>query len=109
VTDDEFWSLCDVRLPTADDPDPCFVFVGGSTGKDGRYGCVDRDTAHRRAWRMCVGDIPEGYWVGACVKNVRCVNPAHLRCDTPTNVLLANPNWRAGRSRKESRTEKAVS
>ena len=76
MTDEEFWNLCDVRLPTVDDPDPCYVFMGGSTGKDGRYGCADRDTAHRRAYRMCVGEIPRATGLGPYVKNVRCVNPA---------------------------------
>jgi hypothetical protein len=90
MTDDEFWNLVDVRLP-----DECWMFLGGSTGKDGRYGCVGgKVTAHRRAYELSTGEpIPDGFWVGACVKNPRCCNPEHLRCDTPKKVFLSNPNW----------------
>jgi hypothetical protein len=99
VTDEEFRNLVEVRLPS-DDDDPCWLFLG-STTKDGRYGRVERSaTAHRRAYELSTGEpIPEGYWVGHLCPNLLCVRPAHLICDIPKNVLLANPNWQRGHRR----------
>lgn len=54
----------------------------GYVSSDG-YGCLFRRAvgsrkAHRYAWELLVGDIPEGLTIDHLCLNKRCVNPDHM-------------------------------
>jgi len=58
----------------------CIEFVGGKIG--GGYGRVNfngqRFVAHRLAWELTNGPIPEGLFVLHKCDNPPCINPDHL-------------------------------
>ena len=58
----------------------CWVWVRG-VDRDG-YGYIGIDRkywrAHRAAYHLLVGPIPDGLVIDHLCKNTRCVNPAHL-------------------------------
>ena len=72
---ERFWSKVDVSAPNE-----CWEWTAGrnSTG----YGTfrIGRDMrgAHRVAYELSVGPIPEGLQIDHLCRNVTCVNPAHL-------------------------------
>jgi integrase len=78
------------------DPAGCWFFAGAPDG--GGYGrfSVGSTTfmAHRFAFSMHKGDIPDGMVIDHVCGNRRCVNPAHLECVTN------GENVRRGRSQR---------
>ena len=85
----EFWGLVDKS-------GSCWTWAGTVSGKG--YGYVRRDgrsqRAHRVAYEMVVGPIPEGLHLDHLCRNRLCVNPGHLEPVTNrTNALRGNsPN-----------------
>lgn len=92
---ERFWSKVDRR-----GPDDCWPWRGGTT--KGGYGCSASTTAHRIAYKLAVGPIPDGMEVhhtchtegctlhGDC-SHRRCCNPRHLQPVPPrANKQLSN-------------------
>lgn len=75
-----FWG----RLAGTDDPDGCWFFTG-CLDKDG-YGILKvggfHQRAHRVAWALTNGPIPDGLQVNHLCDHPPCANPTHLYAGT---------------------------
>lgn len=78
-------------------PNGCWPWMGprrrtpaglqyGSTQLDGRP-----EAAHRAAWRLLRGPIPDGMELDHLCRNTRCVNPMHLEPVTHQENVLRSP------------------
>lgn len=82
---DRFWS----KVDRSGGPDNCWPWL---PAKDpGSYGTFDQTRAHRVAYELLVGSIPEGLCLDHLCRHPVCVNPAHLEPVTHReNVLRGN-------------------
>jgi hypothetical protein len=73
------------------DPHACWGWRGAHFKQNG-YCCFSikcpdgkwrPTTAHRVAYELYAGEIPDGYWVDHDCRNHGCVNPAHLEAVPP--------------------------
>lgn len=76
----DFWA----KVDRSGGADACWPWIGSNNGA-GRvgYGHVQVEPgrwmgAHRRAYELLVGPIPEGMTLDHLCRNTLCVNPAHL-------------------------------
>jgi len=83
------------------DPDRCWNWTGlrNSNGY-GRSQITQAKRqlyrmAHRLAWELMVGPIPQGFALDHRCLNKLCCNPAHLECVT------MEENWRRGNRHRE--------
>ena len=91
---DRFWSKVDFSTP-----DGCWEWRGSVSHELG-YGEVwvqgKRQYAHRTAYEIVYGDIPEGEVVRHKCDNPRCVRPEHLlTCSQADNLYDARERGRA--------------
>lgn len=61
--------------------DGCHIWVGSRLPRG--YGHFGREYAHRFAYELANGPIPEGLQIDHLCRNPSCVNPAHLEAVTP--------------------------
>lgn len=97
-----FWSK--VRIP--DDQDACWLWAAGFDRKGyGTFWVDGRDVgAHRVAWELTNGAIPDGLWVLHGCDNPACVNPAHLWLGTSDdNVQDRNQKGRTAAGESNAR------
>lgn len=66
-----FWSKVDVRFPQS-----CWPWRAKTNEKG--YGCFDDEKAHRVAYKLLIGPIPEGAILRHHCDNPSCCNPKHL-------------------------------
>ena len=68
---------------------PCWLWLGSIAGGYGRYGKGPGTTmAHRIAWEMEHGPIPDGLELDHLCRVRRCVNPSHLELVTHRENVL---------------------
>ena len=75
VRKERFWDKVDMRAATE-----CWPWMGGRTGRG--YGTFWDDgmarAAHKVAYELSTGEVPEGKYVHHTCDNVLCMNPGHL-------------------------------
>ena len=67
--------------------DACWEWLGASTGRGGYGRTWTGARAHRVAYELAVGPIPDGLAVCHTCDNPPCCNPAHLRVGTQAENL----------------------
>lgn len=92
-----FWA----KVDKASSPSGCWLWIAGTSGGYGRFNIGGRvEGAHRVAWALRVGPLPDGMDVlHNCPggDNPRCVNPAHLFLGTQSDN--DRDMWAKGRAR----------
>lgn len=97
----------------------CWIWTGGGCGVgyggfawDARKGSEQRMPAHRAAWMLLVGPIPDGMTIDHTCNERRCVRPDHLQVVTMReNIRLAverRTTCRRGHERNEKNTRERV-
>jgi len=80
VRNERFWDKVDMRANDEDSTDQCWPWMGGRTGRG--YGTFWDDgmarAAHKVAYELSTGEVPDGKYVHHTCDNVLCMNPAHL-------------------------------
>ena len=85
-----------------DKSESCWLWTGGLVkGGYGQYNLEGRcRQAHRLAYELAVGPIPDGLVIDHLCKNPRCVNPEHLEPVTRGENVLRGVGPTAENARK---------
>lgn len=92
--EDRFWSRVEKT-------DGCWIWTGGCIKGYGAFWYEGRNVrAHRYAYELLVGPIPEGLTLDHLCRNKPCVNPAHLEPVTVGENVLRSEGITALHARK---------
>lgn len=88
---DRFW----IYAGDTSDAEACWVWEGTMRGGYGRlYDGTRQAAAHRFAYELLIGTIPEGLVLDHLCRNPPCVNPAHLEPVTSAeNIARGIPKY----------------
>lgn len=82
-----------------DDSGECWLWTGGKATGYGRvYWNGKQDGAHRVAYELLIGPIPDDAELDHLCRNSPCVNPAHLEPVTHTGNMERAPGWTGNRT-----------
>jgi hypothetical protein len=92
------WVPVDERLARlSHDEGECRIWHGSTSGR-GSYGQIRVDGvllyAHRVAWEVANGPIPEGMQVDHLCRQTLCIRPDHLEPVTPEENMRRSRGWR---------------
>jgi hypothetical protein len=92
---DRFWSKVDKS-------GECWLWTASKKYKDyGQFWYKGRnDFAHRVAYELCKGAIPDGLQIDHLCRNPSCVNPDHLEAVTQRENILRGEGLSAQRARQ---------
>lgn len=90
-----FWAKVDKNGPNG-----CWVWTAANASGYGRFWVGHLVVAHRFAYELLVGPIPDGMQLDHLCRNPPCVNPAHLEPVTCRVNLLRGETQTARRSRQ---------
>lgn len=88
-------SMAKIELPAEPEGCWCWIWTGAAGGREGaRYGRIfagrrtdaghpAAEQAHRIAYQLAIGPIPEGMEIDHLCRVTLCVNPDHLEAVTP--------------------------
>lgn len=91
---DRFWSKVDKT-------ETCWLWTASLGDGYGRFRNDGlQDMAHRVAYRLLVGPIPDGLTVDHLCRTRRCVNPAHMELVTSVENVMRGESPHARNARK---------
>lgn len=103
--EERFWAKVDREGPAPDAAPhlgPCWIWTGGLVGGGyGQFGVTGQwhKRAHRYAYELVVGPIPDGLVLDHLCRVRCCVNPAHLEPVTQReNLMRGLGSWNAGKT-----------
>lgn len=90
---DRFWE----KVEKSEDPAACWLWKAGKMC--GGYGCFYVDLkhthAHRVAYELCIGPVPDGMRVVQKCGNILCMNPQHFALRAKGNGILSGVKLQA--------------
>lgn len=97
AADARFWAKVD-----KDAPGGCWLWTAGQSPDGyGKFSLHSRSTpAHRLAYELLRGPIPDGLYLDHLCRVRRCVNPAHLEPVTHRENILRGDTLPAANARK---------
>jgi hypothetical protein len=96
-----FWSKVDKNGPVPEhrpDLGPCWLWKAARNPKG--YGIFGKLKAHRVAYELLIGPIPERHTLDHLCRNRACVNPAHTEPVTNKTNILRGISFSAQNARK---------